>query len=198
MAKLNGKRISFLVSKFYIYYLIESDLDFEAATGYDEKYPDDDSVVPVHDNVIKNFANMEIYDAEDENKEDCLGWITIMEKCDRNLREKLKKGNPTLEERKKIAKGIEAGLKYLKKVGIWHFDKKLANFLLIGDVAKVCDFGLVEEKSGRSSYRKLGYTRKGSKYRNLSALCKFWFLNNFHFDFRFRNTWIYGTRSTWF
>ena len=120
-----------------------------------------------------------------------------MEKCDENLREKLKKGNPTLEERKKIAIGIRSGLEYLRKVGIEHYDQKLANFLLIGDVAKVSDFGLVWEHSGRRSYRKLGYTRRGTKYRNNYDLCKFLNLNNFYFHFRFRNTRIFGTKTTW-
>ena len=153
--------------------------------------------VPIHENVIKNYVNVEIYDAGDKNKEDCLGWITIMEKCDTNLREKLKNGNPNFEERKKIAEGIRAGLEYLVKVGISHYDRKLANFLLIGDVAKVCDFGLVVENSGRRSYRKLGYTRRGSKYGHRLALCKFLNLNNFHFHFRFRNTRICGTTTNW-
>ncbi|CBY13855.1 unnamed protein product [Oikopleura dioica] len=141
--------------------------DFETATKDEE---DDALVVPVHKNIIRNFANIEIFDSGDEEEEDSLGWITIMEKCDGNLREKLKNGNPTLDERIKIATGIKSGLKYLEKVGIKHSDKKLANFLLIGDVAKVCDFGLVSELSERKSYRKLGYTRRGSKYKNGSAL----------------------------
>ena len=130
-------------------------------------------MVPVHENVIRNFANIEIYDSGDGEKEDCFGWITIMEKCDGNLREKLKNGNPTLDQWKKNATGMKSGLTYLEEVGIVHMDKKLANFLLIGDVAKVCDFGLVMELSGRKSYRKLGYTRRGSKYRRIDALCMF-------------------------
>ena len=130
-------------------------------------------VVPVHENIIRNFANIEIFDSGDKEEEDCLGWISIMEKCDGNLREKLKNGNPTLDERKKIATGIKSGLNYLDEVGIDHFDKKLANFLLIKDVAKVCDFGLVVEESERKSYRQLGYTRRGSKYRREDSLCKF-------------------------
>ena len=63
-------------------------------------------MVPIHRNVVRNFANIEIFDAGDRNKEDCLGWITIMEICDSNLWNKLKRGNPTLHERKKIAEGI--------------------------------------------------------------------------------------------
>ncbi|CBY41172.1 unnamed protein product, partial [Oikopleura dioica] len=141
--------------------------DFGTATNNKQ---DDALVVPVHENIIRNFANIEIYDSGDEKEEDCLGWISIMEKCDGNLREKLKNGNPTLKERKKVAIGIKSGLKYLEKIGIEHFDKKLANFLLIGDVAKVCDFGLIKEWSERKSYRKLGYTRRGSKYREEDAL----------------------------
>ncbi|CBY10866.1 unnamed protein product [Oikopleura dioica] len=141
--------------------------DFGTATN-DEI--DDVLVVPVHENIIRNFANIEIYDSGDEKEEDCLGWISIMEKCDGNLREKLKNGNATLKERKKIATGIAYGLDYLVEVGIGHCDKKLANFLLIGDVVKVCDFGLVMEFTGRKSYRKLGYARRGSKYINRKAL----------------------------
>ncbi|CBY39013.1 unnamed protein product [Oikopleura dioica] len=144
--------------------------DFGTTTDKDE---DAALVVPVHENIICNLANIEIFDSGDAEEEDCLGWITIMEKCDGNLREKLKNGNATLDERKNIATCIKSGLDYLEEVGIYHRDKKLANFLLIGDVAKICDFGLVEEESGRKSFRKLGYTRRGSKYRNLEALCKF-------------------------
>ena len=127
-------------------------------------------MVPINENVIKNFANMEI---SDENEEDCIGWITIMEKCDGNLRQKLKNDKLDLGQRKKIATGIQAGLKYLENVGIVHKDKKLANFLLIGDVPKICDFGIIRENSGRESYRKLGYARRGTKYENGFALCKF-------------------------
>ncbi|CBY43496.1 unnamed protein product, partial [Oikopleura dioica] len=70
--------------------------DFGTAT---DNKKDHALVVPVHENVIRNFANIEIFDSGDEKEEDCLGWITIMEKCDGNLREKLKSGNPTLDER---------------------------------------------------------------------------------------------------
>ena len=153
--------------------------------------------MPIHENVVRHYANVEIYDSGDENEEDCLGWITIMEKCDGNLRKKLKNDNLELEERKKIAKGMISGIKYLKKIGIDHCDRKLENFLLIGEVAKICDFGVVQEESGRKSYRNLGYTRKGSKYRNERALCKFFSLKYFNFYFSSRNARICGTMATW-
>ena len=143
-------------------------------------------MVPMHENVVKNFANVEIFDADDENEEDCLGWITIMEKCETNLREKLRNGSLTLEERKNIAKGIRAGLEYLDLVRISHYDKKLANFLLVDDVAKICDFGIIEEKSGRKSYRQLGYARRGSKYQDSGALCMFLKFEEIQFYFQFR------------
>ena len=118
--------------------------------------------------------NFELFDVDDEKEEDCLGWITVMEKCEGDLQKELKKENLNLDERKKIATGIEAGFQYLDKIGIWHRDRKLSNFLLIGDEVKICDFGLVSEDSGRRSYRQLGYTRRGSKYKQETALCKFW------------------------
>jgi serine/threonine protein kinase len=96
-----------------------------------------------------------------------------MEKCDGDLQNELKKENLNLGERKKIATGIKTGFQYLEKIGIEHRDRKLSNFLLIGDEVKICDFGLVKEYSGRRSYRQLGYTRKGSKYKVEQALCKF-------------------------
>ena len=97
-----------------------------------------------------------------------------MEKCDGDLQKELKKDKLDLDERKKIATGIEAGFQYLEKIGIEHRDRKLTNFLLIGGEVKICDFGLVQEYSGRRSYRQLGYTRRGSKYKRKTALCKFW------------------------
>jgi serine/threonine protein kinase len=97
-----------------------------------------------------------------------------MEKCDSDLQKELKKDNLNFDERKKIATGIEAGFGYLEKIGIFHRDRKLSNFLLIGDQVKICDFGLVRENSGRRSYRQLGYARRGSKYKQETGLCKFW------------------------
>ncbi|CBY36761.1 unnamed protein product [Oikopleura dioica] len=141
--------------------------DFEKA---EDKYGDDKEVVPIDENVVHNFANIELFHFDDKDEEDCLGWITILEKCDENVRTGLKNENLNLEERKKIAIGLENGFNYLEKVGILHFDKKLENFLLLGGVAKICDFGLVEELTGRKSYRQMGYCRKGGKYRDSAAL----------------------------
>jgi len=129
--------------------------------------------VPIHKNIVKNYANIEIFQIDDENEEDCLCWITILQKCETNLRNKLKNENLDLEERKNIAKGLKNGIDYLREVGIRHLDRKLENFLLLGGVVKICDFGLVRELTGRRSYRQMGYCRRGSKYRNRYALCNF-------------------------
>ncbi|CBY12417.1 unnamed protein product [Oikopleura dioica] len=141
--------------------------DFEKAEDLNK---DEKAVVPIHANIVKNFANVELFQIGDENEEDCLGWITILEKCDGNVRTELKNESLKLEERKKLAIGLEAGFDYLVKVGINHCDQKLENFLILGGVVKICDFGLVDEKTGRRSYRQMGYSRRGSKYRNSDAL----------------------------
>ena len=53
--------------------------DFEKAV---DKYGSGkDNQIPKHDNVVKNFVNVELFRKEDSKKEDCLGWITIMEKA---------------------------------------------------------------------------------------------------------------------
>ena len=129
--------------------------------------------MPIHENIVQNFANIELFQLDDENEEDCLGWITILEKCDTNVRNELKNENLDLAERKKIAIGLKNGFRYLEKVGITHYDRKLENFLLLGGVVKICDFGLVREITGRRSYRQIGYCRRGRKYRDSWALCKF-------------------------
>ena len=105
-------------------------------------------------------------------QEDCLGWVTIMEKADTDLRTVLKKKNPGMEVRKRIARAIRIGLNYLEEIGIEHSDVKLENFLLQDGVVKIIDFGLVAETSGRIAYRQMGYARKGSKFRNQEALGK--------------------------
>ena len=117
--------------------------------------------------------NVEIFHKNDKNQEDCLGWITIMEKAGEDLRKILKEEKIGIEERKKIAEGILNGFIYLGKIGISHYDRKLENILMLNGIPKIIDFGLVYEKTGRNGYREMGYARRGSKFRNPSALCKF-------------------------
>jgi hypothetical protein len=62
-----------------------------------------ENLIPKHENVIKNFVNIELFHKEDSKKQDCLGWITIMEKGGEDLRKTLKKEKIGIEERKKIA-----------------------------------------------------------------------------------------------
>jgi len=128
--------------------------------------------MPKHKNIIKNFVNIELFHKKDLKKEDCIGWITIMEKADEDLRIVLKDEKIAIEKRKKIAEGIFDGFVYLENIGIGHYDQKLENILLINGIPKIIDFGLIYEETGRSGYREMGYTRKGSKFRNYAALCK--------------------------
>ena len=146
-------------------------LDFE--TAVDKEKSGNQSRIPRHENVIKNFVNVEIFHKSDKNQEDCLGWITIMEKAGEDLRTILKGEKIGIDERKKIAEGILNGFNYLAKIGINHYDQKLDNILMLNGIPKIIDFGLVYEKTGRIGYREMGYSRKGSKFRNQSALCKF-------------------------
>ncbi|CBY36763.1 unnamed protein product [Oikopleura dioica] len=155
---------------------------------------DNKAVVPIHENVVQNFANIELFQTDDDNQEDCLGWITILEKCDGNVRAGLKNESLDLKERKKIAIGLENGFEYLENVGIYHFDNKLENFLLLGGIAKICDFGLVREWTGRRSYRQIGYCRKGSKFRNDNAL----FSGSPGFSNQRQLTGNYGTGNSYF
>ena len=129
--------------------------------------------MPKHENIIKNFVNIELFHKKDLKKEDCIGWITIMEKAEENLRTVLKKEKIGIEKRKKIAEGILDGFHYLGEIGIGHYDRKLENVLLLDGIPKIIDFGLIREETGRTGYREMGYARKGSKFRNAFALCKF-------------------------
>lgn len=122
--------------------------------------------------MIKNFANVELFHKDDSKKEDCLGWITIMEKADQDLRTILKEEKIGIDERKKIAEGIKNGYYYLTSIGIFHFDFKLENILIVGGIPKIIDFGLVTDETGRSGYNEMGYVRRGSKFRNFNSLCK--------------------------
>ncbi|CBY12552.1 unnamed protein product [Oikopleura dioica] len=49
-------------------------------------------------------------------------------------------------------------------------NQKLENVLLINGIPKIIDFGLIRDLTGRSGYREMGYTRKGSKFRSSAAL----------------------------
>ena len=120
--------------------------------------------------MIRNFANFEI-----KEERECVGWVTIMEKCDSDLRSLLKEEKLNLEQRKRVAVGVRSGEEYLGKVGIYHYDKKAENILVKNGVAKWIDFGLIAETSGRESYRQMGYARRGTKYRYWKYLCKFSF-----------------------
>ena len=145
--------------------------DFEKAVEKDES--ENQNQMPKHENVIKNFVNIELFHKEDLKKGDCVGWITIMEKAGEDLRTVLKEEKIGIEERKKIARGILSGFNYLVAIGITHLDRKLENILLVDGIPKFIDFGLVVELSGRRGYREMGYARKGSKFRRSTALCKF-------------------------
>ena len=143
---------------------------------YERPHHNEDQI-PFHKNVIRNYVNVEFFHAKDEKKEDCLGWLTIMEKADENLRKLFKEEKIDIESRRKIARGIWDGMDYLERCGIYHKDQKLEKFLLLRGEVKIIDFGLVDENTGRSGYRKMGYTRSGYKYKDSRALGKF--LENF-------------------
>jgi serine/threonine protein kinase len=98
-----------------------------------------------------------------------------LEFCETDLRKFLKNenGSPTFEERKNIAIWVKEGDDYLKKVGIWHLDMKPENVLIKSGKSKLTDFGLIAERTGRESYRQMGYARRGSKFRYMFVLCKF-------------------------
>ena len=135
--------------------------------------------MPIHENIIRNYVNVEIFHKDDLERKDCLGWITIMEKAGEDLRKVLKEERIGLEERKKIEQGIRGGNVYLAKIGINHCDLKLENVLLLNGTPKIIDFGLVFDENGRSGYRRMGYARTGSKYRKAFSHCKFiWKIEN--------------------
>ena len=100
-----------------------------------------------------------------------------MERGQHNLRSLLKENKLTIEERRKIAIDIEDAMTYLYFNGLHNADMKMENIIFVDGQAKICDFGLVEDHTKRIGNREMGYTRKGSKYQNLCALCKCFFLN---------------------
>ena len=132
--------------------------------------------MPEHENVIRHVVNIELFHKADSKKEDCIGWITIMERADQDLRTVLKAEKIDIEKRKKIFRGADNGFKNLTDIGINHYDKKLENILLLNGIPKIIDYGLVYETSGRSGYCEMGYTRRGSKFRDNVALCQLFFI----------------------
>ena len=163
------RKVDFNILKF-----LNMSLDFKRAVEGEKS--NEEHLMPIHENIIRNYVNVEIFCNEDGDRKDCLGWITILEKADEDLRTVLKEERIGLEERKKIWEGMYNGAVYLVKVGISHYDQKLENVLLLGGIPKLIDFGLVYLDSGfrgRSGYKKMGYARMGSKYEWLNALCKF-------------------------
>ena len=102
--------------------------------------------IPKQENVIANIVNIELFHKdsspcfEDWKQEDCLGWITIMEKGGKNLRKILKEEKIEIEERKKIAEGIWNGKNYLEEIGIGHFDLKMENVLMVDGIPKIIDY----------------------------------------------------------
>ena len=131
---------------------------------------DNDKSIPVCDHIVKNYANIEVFHSSDLFQIDCLGWITIMEKCGQHLRDKLKSDKLTLDERIQIALKIRHGIDYLNTIGIEHCDLKLENVLVRKDEVKIIDFGLTKENSGKRGFREMGYVRKGTKFRKIGSL----------------------------
>ena len=130
-------------------------------------------IIPYHENVIRHFVNIEFFHKQDSKQEDCLGWLTVMELAEDNLRRVLKEDGLDLEQRKEIALGVLWGFYYLwEKCGLYHYDRKLENILLADGIPKIIDFGLVMNKSFSSGCRKMGYTRNGSKYTASQSLGK--------------------------
>ena len=120
--------------------------------------------------MVKHFANCEI-----KQEEEVVGWITVMEFCETDLRKLLKKqnGGPTFEERKANALGVKFGFDYLEEIGIRHMDMKPENVLMKNGIPKLTDFGLTAVTNRRESTRQMGYARRGNKFRDWSYLCKF-------------------------
>ena len=138
-----------------------------------EKVDSEDSI-PMHRNVLKNLANIEIFHNWDHAFQDCLGWITIMEAGNQNLRYLLRNERLTITERGRIAVELRNGLSYLFNIGLEHNDQKLENVVLFGPkkIPKWIDFGVMHDHTGRESYRRMGYVRRGSKFRHFQSLGK--------------------------
>ena len=68
---------------------------------------------------------------------------------------------------------LRKGLQYLFEIGLEHNDQKLENIVLFGENPKWIDFGVMHDHTGNESYRRMGYVRRGSKFRHFQALCKY-------------------------
>ena len=115
--------------------------DYEKSIPYHIE-DEDEECIPKHENVIRNFCNIEIFHNEDRTGgnrtgEDCLAWITIMEKGETNLFKYLETENRDIDERKRILKGILEGWSYLHSIGIAHYDMKLENIMLVDGIPKI-------------------------------------------------------------
>ena len=135
---------------------------------------DHSKTLPEHPNVIRHYCNIEIFSKYDDK--DCLGWITIMELCDdKNLRQRLCEPDTTLDigRRINIAIDVIKGLDHLESKNMKHFDIKPENICFLGNKAKLIDFGIVTQSSNQENCRKMGYTRRGTKYLDEDHLCKF-------------------------
>ena len=53
--------------------LIFNYLDFDQAIKKEES--GNEKQMPKHENVIRNFVNIELFHKKDSEKKDCLGWI---------------------------------------------------------------------------------------------------------------------------
>ena len=82
------------------------------ATGFRKvtsEYFSEDTI-PIHPNVIKNIANVELFYTHDEDYEDCLGLITLMEKGGENLHRLLRYEIPTIAQRRSLAIELRTGV----------------------------------------------------------------------------------------
>jgi hypothetical protein len=148
---------------------INQPTEFRKATK--EDFSEDS--IPIHPNVIKNIANVELFYTHDEDYEDCLGWITLMEKGEHNLHFLLRNEIPTIAQRRLLAIELRKGLQYLFDIGLEHNDQKLENIVHFGETPKWIDFGVMHDHTGYESYRRMGYVRRGSKFRHFQALGKY-------------------------
>ncbi|CAG5102067.1 Oidioi.mRNA.OKI2018_I69.chr1.g128.t1.cds [Oikopleura dioica] len=140
-----------------------------------------------HRNIIKHVANSRIFHKDDIERTDCLGWITFMPKMKQNLWRALENAELGPDERKRIARSIFEGKRFLlEEYRIVQTDLKASNMFVTYDdsAIKIGDFGLVIGQGDQvhGSYqirchkkesiwtRKLGYRRPHEKFLNEERL----------------------------